>query len=185
MSDQDAVVGVAAAITAAIAAVGAARMWRTWGQYHGTMLVTCPETRLPAVIRLANAGIGLAAVTGKPALWLSDCSQWPEKRGCAKGCTASVAADSEPQRIWALVQHHYEGTACGDCGQEIRGVKLVAHVTALRAPDGSIREWTSVSEDQLEELFKAHTPICWNCQVAEAFRQQYPDLVTSGARGRR
>jgi hypothetical protein len=54
----------------------------------------------------------------------------------------------------------------------------VAHGAALRGHDGPTLQWTEVPAEYLPQLFRTHSPVCWNCHIAETFRHMHPELVT-------
>jgi hypothetical protein len=31
--------------------------------------------------------------------------------------------------------------------------------------------------DQLRNVLETHSPVCWDCHIAQEFRQDHPDLV--------
>jgi 5-methylcytosine-specific restriction endonuclease McrA len=47
----------------------------------------------------------------------------------------------------------------------------------LIGPDHRTVQWPDVQPERLPEVLANHQPLCWNCHVAESFRQQHPELV--------
>jgi len=166
---------VLAAAVLLLAAVHAVRVWR---RLRGGMLVTCPETALPAAVRVDARHAALSAlVETQPSLRLSDCSRWESRGRCAEPCLSQVAADGEACRLTTIARKWYAGRTCVYCGKSIWDGELLDHHAALLAPDGSTIEWTVVPPLDLTSTFRTHRPVCWDCHVTETFRRQYPELV--------
>jgi hypothetical protein len=50
---------------------------------------------------------------------------------------------------------------------------------AVLSPDRVAKQWNQVPAEQLPKIFETYLPVCWNCCVAETFRQQNPDRVVN------
>ena len=75
----------------AFGAVGFLWVLPAWREYWGKRVVTCPETRDPAVVEVDAARVAASAWGGPPDIRLKDCSRWPEKADCGQDCLADVA----------------------------------------------------------------------------------------------
>jgi hypothetical protein len=53
---------------------------------QGRRPVTCPETNQSAFIQLDARHAALMHALGEPMQKLRDCSLWPERAGCGRGC---------------------------------------------------------------------------------------------------
>ncbi len=49
-------------------------------------VVTCPDTRGLAEVKLNARRAALTAIFRKPVLRVKSCTLWPKKKGCAEGC---------------------------------------------------------------------------------------------------
>jgi hypothetical protein len=49
-------------------------------------VVTCPDTRGLAEVKLNARWAALTAIFRKPVLRVKSCTLWPKKKGCAEGC---------------------------------------------------------------------------------------------------
>jgi hypothetical protein len=63
---------------------------RVYLKFRGTRLVTCPETRKPAVVAVAARSMGLRAILNDPCLHLSECSRWPMRQDCGQTCLRQI-----------------------------------------------------------------------------------------------
>ena len=66
---------------------------RTYLLNRGQRIVSCPETKSPAVVHIDAARAARNAVFGKPQLNLERCSQWPERKNCGQECLAEIHID--------------------------------------------------------------------------------------------
>lgn len=60
-------------------------------RYRKIRRVNCPEEEKTALMNIDAKAAALAAAQGKTQLRVSNCSLWPEKRGCAQRCLAQIA----------------------------------------------------------------------------------------------
>jgi len=158
-------------------------MLDAYGRFRGKRLVTCPETHHPAAVDLDLKRVALTVATGKGPLRLRQCSRWPERHDCGQECLRQIEAAPQECLIRTIVSRWYEGKACALCGVPLEGVQEWGHGLGLLAPDGMTIEWREVPGERLPEVLQSHRPICWNCQVAESFRRNYPDLVIDRPEG--
>jgi hypothetical protein len=70
----------------------AIRGFRLYLQVRGSRLVTCPETKKPAVIRVAAGDMAMEAFLGQPCFRLNECSRWPMRGDCGQGCLSQIEA---------------------------------------------------------------------------------------------
>ena len=45
-------------------------------------------------------------------------------------------------------------------------------------PDKKLVDWEHVPAQEVFVVLETHKPVCWNCFIAESFRQSHPELVT-------
>ncbi|HKW67564.1 MAG TPA: hypothetical protein VJP04_09785, partial [Terriglobales bacterium] len=89
---------------------------RQFIRFRGKMLVTCPETKRPAAVKVDNWRAVLAPLAAPPPLHLSACSRWPERGNCAQPCVCQIEEDPEAHRVWTIAAQWYEGKDCSYCG---------------------------------------------------------------------
>jgi hypothetical protein len=57
-----------------------------WRRFRHRKVLTCPDTRGLAEVKLNEHWAALTAIFRKPVLRVKSCSLWPKKKGCAEGC---------------------------------------------------------------------------------------------------
>jgi hypothetical protein len=155
----------------------AAPAFFAWRRWRGTRIVTCPENERPAAVDL-NLRYALAgAIVGRPELRLRDCSRWPERKGCGQMCLGQVEESPESCLVRVMLGKWYQGQSCAYCRRAFRPIQWHDHKPGLRSPEGRVREWSAVPPATLPEVLLTHSPVCWNCLIAEGFRQSFPELV--------
>jgi hypothetical protein len=151
-------------------------MLRAYLRHRGKSLVTCPETRRPAAVRVDVERAALKAATIGPArLELDLCSRWPEHQDCGQSCLSQIENDAECCHVWNIVQQWFRGRSCAYCEKPIEQVHWHDHRPALLGPDKKTVQWTDVPPEKLPEVFETHSPVCWSCHIAETFRREHPD----------
>lgn len=151
---------------------------RTYFNYRGQRLVTCPETHKAAAVNVAAGEAGLGVFFSEPTVRLRECSRWPERQNCGQDCLQQIEVNPENCLVWNIVAKWYEGKSCAFCHKPIGPLQHLDHAPALLGPDFRTTEWKNVRPEELPEIFSTHQPVCWNCHVAESFRRLYPELIT-------
>jgi hypothetical protein len=152
---------------------------RTWLEFRGERLVTCPETKRTAAVSVAAGKAAKAAFQHAPALQLKECSRWPERADCGQDCLSQVEADPAGCLVWNIVSDWYADKQCAFCKKPFGHINWHDHRPALLDRDRKTVQWTDVPPEKLPEIFETHLPVCWNCHIAESFRREHPELVTN------
>jgi hypothetical protein len=150
---------------------------RTWWLHRGIRVITCPETRRPAAVKV-DAGHAAASVfRDKVNLRLQSCTRWPERAGCDQECLAQIEANPDETRLEAILNDFVEGDRCVLCRRRMPALTRFGHRPAFRAPDGTTISVDDIAPERVYEICRTHTRVCCDCHVAETFRREYPDLV--------
>ena len=167
---------VIVAVVLTVAAVTAITiMLRAYLRHRGKSLVTCPETHHAAAVHVNNGKAALNALKGEPMrLELNQCSHWPERENCGQTCLSQIENDPEGCHVWNIVQQWYRGRSCAYCHKPIEQIHWHDHRPALLGPDNKTVPWNDVAPEKLPEVFATHSPVCWNCHMAETFRREHP-----------
>lgn len=176
MSTQLLIVLFIALVAAAYTAIALAAYIRM----RGTRIVVCPETERPAAVTVDAAHAALGAMREHADVRLSTCSRWPERKDCAQPCTAQIEIAPRQTLVFEILKQWYAGKTCAICRREIPPLSAVGPkpgLLNLTAPGNETMTWEEIPAESLPALFDTHAPICSHCQVAESFRQQFPDLV--------
>jgi len=150
---------------------------RTYFNFRGKRLITCPETHQAAAVDVAAGEAALGTFLSEPTLHLSQCSRWPERQDCGQECLKQIEADPQNCLVWNIVSKWYEGKSCVFCHKPIAPLHHIDHAPALLGPDFTTTEWKQLRPEQLPEVFARYQPVCWNCHIAESFRRLHPELV--------
>ena len=170
---------IASLIFIVIASIGIGVLYlRSWREYRGKRVLTCPETRLPVGAEVDAARAARGALVDNPRFVITSCSRWPERAGCDQACAAQVEASARETLACILVRLWFEEHPCVYCGKTIAELGNDGILPALRGPDGKLREWSRVSPEELPELFRNAVAVCAICDLVESFRSDFPELVT-------
>lgn len=159
------------------AVYGIAIGFRAYLKYRGTRLVTCPETHAAAAVHVNSGKAATMALLGKQQVRLDQCSRWPERQNCGQDCLSQVNADPESCLVWNIVDEWYEGKTCAYCQKPFGPIHWHDRAPALLSPERIAKPWNEVPPEQLPTVFETHMPVCWNCYIAETFRQKNQDRV--------
>ena len=146
-------------------------------RFQGKMLVTCPETKKPAAVKIATWRATAAALVGRRQLELSNCSRWPERGDCEQDCICQIRLDPEGHRVWTIASRWYEGKKCVYCQKRIEKVSHFDYSPALLNAERKTFEWDRLPTEQLPEALWGCQPVCWSCHMTETFLREHADLV--------
>jgi len=173
------IVLVAGAIVAVAAIAVAFRMARALGEYRGERVVTCPESHAAVGVKVDARHAALSAAAGPADLRLADCTRWPERAGCGQECLAEVSAARHDCLVRVHLARWFAGKSCALCGERFEQIRWVEARPGLLGPDGAVVAWADVRAEKLGPVLESHRPLCYDCFVAEEFRQRFPELVTN------
>lgn len=171
------------AIIAGIVLVRSIPALRTYFTFHGSRLITCPETHKVETVDVAARKAALTALFGGAKLRLDHCSRWPERQDCGQECLQQVEADPDNCLVWNIASNWFEGKTCACCHKRFGPLRHLDHPPALLAPDGTTAEWSEFQPEQLPDVFSTFRPVCWNCHVTQQFLHLHPELVVDRHRG--
>jgi hypothetical protein len=172
------------AVGSLIAIVSAAALWfgirwlvRSTSRYRGSQIVTCPETERPAIVKVDALHASLTSTVGPPDIRLQDCSRWPIKEQCGQECLMDLDVAPDRCLVSGVLMRWYRDKNCVYCRKAFPELHWVDHRPALLSADGNLLGWNEVTLDQLRNVLETHSPVCWDCYIAQDFRLDHPDLV--------
>lgn len=62
---------------------------KAYKRHRQLVWLRCPENQLDVLVQLRR---GPSIADGAPALPVTDCARWPQRRGCAQACASHGAA---------------------------------------------------------------------------------------------
>jgi hypothetical protein len=168
---------IATVVLAAALWFGFRWLVRSSSRYRGTRVVTCPETKRPAIVEVDALHASLTSTVGLPDIRLEDCTRWPMKEQCGQECLMDLDVAPERCLVSGVLMRWYGDKNCAYCRTTFPELHWVDHRPALLSPDGKLLGWNEVTPDQLLKVLDTHSPVCWNCYVAQKFRLDHPDMV--------
>jgi len=147
---------------------------------RGTRIIVCPETKEPAAVKVDAAHAAMTSVWESPDIRLQTCSRWPEREDCNQGCTGQIAAEPAETLAFTQLKRWYSDKSCAICRRAIPPLQQVGPKPGMlnvASPGHETLTWEEIPAEHLPAMFETHLPVCSSCQVAEAFRRQFPDLV--------
>jgi hypothetical protein len=165
------------AVVAIGAAVAAFRAFRTYLKFRGKRIVSCPENQQAAAVDVSAAKAAVQAATGEPQLSLKQCSRWPAREDCGQACLAQIEESPNSCLVRTIVNRWYAGRVCVYCHQPFQEIHWHDHPPALVDEENCTVEWKDIPAENLQQAFRTHLPVCWNCHVAQTFRRVHPELV--------
>jgi hypothetical protein len=161
----------------------AGRLVSTWLRYRGARLITCPENRRPAGVRVDDGHAALTALKGTPELRLASCSRWPERAGCGQGCLAQIEAAPEDCLIRNILADWYRGKVCASCGRPFGEIRWTVQKPGLISADKISVEWNQLSPERLRETLETALPVCFGCHMASTLVREHPELALDRGAG--
>jgi hypothetical protein len=173
------VVGLLIAITALVAVLCFAIRWFVRSsRYRGPRTVTCPETKKPTIVEIDSLHASFTSTVGRPDIRLKDCSRWPIKQQCGQECLTQLDVAPESCLVSGVLMRWYRGRNCVYCRKAFTEINWLDHQPALLSPDRKLLSWKEVKMDKLEKVLETHSPVCWDCYIAQTFVVDHPDLAT-------
>ncbi|HJZ63943.1 MAG TPA: hypothetical protein VKD70_06475 [Candidatus Acidoferrum sp.] len=167
----------------ALISAGAAHMVfrasRTYLKFRGKRIVSCPENHLAAAVDVSAAKAAMQSAVGSPHLALSQCSRWPEREDCGQECLAQIEEAPKACLVRTVVNQWYTGKECVFCHNTFHEIHWHDHPSALLDPENHTIEWKDIPAENLQQTFRTHLPVCWNCHIAQTFRRVHPELVVT------
>jgi len=176
---MDTTVGLLIAIALFAAALWFGIRWlvRSSSKYRGSRLVTCPETMKPAIVEVDALHASLTSTIRLPDIRLEACSRWPLKEECGQRCLTDLDVAPATCLVGGVLMRWYGEKNCVYCKNQFPELHWLDHRPALLSPAGKLVTWNEVNVRTLHEVLETHSPVCWNCYVAQTFRLDHPDLI--------
>lgn len=176
---MDTAVGSLIALVAIAAALWFGIRWlvRSSSRYRGPRIVTCPETKKPAIVEVDSLHASLTSTVGLPDIRLQECTRWPIKEQCGQECLTDLDVAPERCLVSGVLMRWYRDKNCVYCSKVFQEVHWADHRPALLSPDGRLLAWNAVNLENLQNVLETHSPVCWDCYIAQDFRLDHPDLV--------
>jgi len=173
---------IATIVLAAALWFGIPWLVRSFSRYRGSRIVTCPETKKTAIVEVDSLHASLTSTVGLPDIRLKSCSRWPIKEQCGQECLMDLDVAPDRCLVSGVLMRWYRDKNCVYCGKAFSEIHWVDHRPALLSADGNLLTWNVVNLDKLWNVLETHSPVCWDCFIAQDFRVNHPDLVVFRSR---
>jgi len=147
--------------------LGLWRVARLYLRFRGTRIIGCPGTGQPAAVKLAAWRIAVTPGFSAPKLRLVDCSRWRGRGRCDQACLEGIEAAPEECLVVTILSKWYEAKACICCGRPLTRIAPWRHKPCVMSPDLRLVEWRNVRAEDIPRILATHSPVCWECLVAE------------------
>ena len=168
---------VAGALAAAAIYFGIRYFVRNSMRFGGAQVIICPETGEQAMVEVDTTRAALTSLIGQTDLRLENCWRWPLREDCGQECLLQLEVAPEDCRVRGVLEKWYRNKSCVFCLKPFTEIELIDHKPALLSPEGITIEWKQIPLPEVERAMATHSPVCWNCHVAQTFRREHSDLV--------
>jgi hypothetical protein len=146
-------------------------------RFGGGKVIICPETGKQAMVEVDVRHAALTSLVRQPDIRLESCWRWPLNQECGQECLVELDVAPPECLVRSVLMKWYRGKRCVFCQRTFDEITLTDHKPALLCLEGKLVEWPQVRMSNLAEVLATHTPVCWNCHIAQTFRREHPDLV--------
>lgn len=150
---------------------------RTRERLGGGQIIICPETGEQAMVEVDVRHAAVTSLLGQPQIRLESCWRWPLNQECGQECLVELDVAPPECLVRSVLMKWYKGKRCVFCQRIFDEITLTDHKPALLCLEGISIEWPQVNMSNLAEVLATHTPVCWNCHIAQTFWREHPDLV--------
>jgi hypothetical protein len=166
-------------VAAAILVAAVAMFFVRLSKMKGPRVITCPDNHETAAVEVDAARATLTSIfRGETDYQLTTCTRWPEKAGCGQECVVEIHGSPNHCLVRTILADWYLGRNCVFCGKAFGEVNWHDHKPGLYDPSQKKNiDWMDVRPELVYAALASYEPVCWNCNVAEQFRAQRPDLV--------
>ena len=146
-------------------------------KFGGARVIVCPETGKQAMVEVDTRQAALTSLVGQTDIRLESCWRWPLRQSCGQECLLQLDGIPDDCLVRGVFTKWYLNRKCVFCQRPFAGIDLLDHEPALFSPEGITVEWAEVPMSAVNEAMATYQPVCWNCDVAQTFYHEHPDLV--------
>lgn len=150
---------------------------REYIRYRDSQIITCPENHEAAIVQVDALHAALTSAFGAPDIRLQNCGRWPLMEKCGQECLVQLDGAPPECLVRGVLMRWYESKSCFYCGKPFLQIPLLDHKPALQSPEGQLVEWSEVNIDDLQTVMDTHSPVCWDCYIAQSFVRDHPESV--------
>jgi len=147
-------------------------------RFAGARVITCPENRQYAGVKLGMQRVLATGLVSSPKLRLSTCSRWPERAGCGQECLSQIAERPEECLVRKILTQWYADKHCIYCKQPFGTIEWSIRKPALQIEGRASLACDSVPAENLPDTLANAQPVCFSCHTATEWVREHPDQVT-------
>jgi hypothetical protein len=146
-------------------------------RYRDSRIITCPGNGEAAIVEVDAVHAALTSALGRPDIRLQNCARWPLNQNCGQECMVQLDIAPEECLVQGVMMRWYKSKSCVYCGKAFEQIQLLDHKPALKSPEGKLVTWRELVGKDLLNLLPNHSPVCWDCYIAQSFVRDHPDMV--------
>ena len=150
---------------------------RAYIRYRDSRLIICPDNGEAAIVEVDAVHAALTSALGHPDIRLQNCGRWPLLSSCGQECLVQLDVAPAECLVRGVLMRWYESKTCIYCGKRFQQIQLLDHKPALQSPEGQLVGWSDVAVEDLQEVLTKYLPVCWDCNIAQSFVHDHPELV--------
>jgi hypothetical protein len=150
---------------------------RAYFRYKDSKIIYCPDTGEAAIVEVDAVHAALTSMVGKPDIRLQNCWRWPLHEDCGQQCLTQLDMAPAECLVQGVLMKWYNFKSCVYCGKPFAEIHWASHKPALQSPEGKLVEWREVPIQDIETVMQTYRPVCWDCNIAQSFRRDHPELV--------
>ena len=145
---------------------------------RGRRVVVCPETQQLTHVTVDALRAAVGAVREEPEIQLASCERFLDRPTCDQPCTAQIKSSPADTREANVLKHWFAGKSCALCARDIGPIHRGELRPGLIDPvTRHVVAWEDLPVEPLTRPLGEYLPICGDCQIAEGFREHFPQLV--------
>jgi hypothetical protein len=136
-------------------------------RFRGPRVVTCPADGRNVGIQIDAKRAASLDVRGRREDYhVMHCSSWPEREGCAQGCTKQLEGDPDETLLRPKLEEYYSSHACALCGGSIRSLPPDRRGPGFLAENQKKIGWDELPLDEFPAALARHAPLCAHCRFS-------------------
>lgn len=146
-------------------------------RFSGSRVIICPETGKQAMVEVDTCRAALTSLVGRADIRLESCWRWPLQENCGQQCLLQLDVAEDDCLVHSVLTKWFQGQKCFFCEWPFGEINFTDHKPALFTPEGITLELAEVPIAAVKEAMATYHPVCWNCQIAQTFYHEHPDMV--------
>lgn len=136
-------------------------------RYRGPRVVACPADGKIVGIEIDAKRAASSDVRGRGEDYqVTKCSSWPEREGCAQGCTKQLEGNPDETLLRPKLAEWYSSHECALCGQPIHVLPPDRRGPGFLAENQQKIGWDELPLQDFPAALAKHAPLCAHCRFS-------------------